>query len=224
MEFFDEKLKSLCMQWLEDQVYSIREAAATNLKRLAEEFGAEWAQSQILPMIMDKVNNSNYLYRMTVLLSLSMLAPVLGAEATCNTMLPVILNAVKDGVPNIRFNVAKMLQSFIPIVEPSVVEQTIRPCLLELNEDPDPDVRYFANQALQACDQVMVLPDTFVLDNRGLRTRSMALFCHFAVFCIFQLQLDFQEVPAMAAIHEFLLLWEYRHRFRFPHVLPLPIL
>ncbi|CAI5500728.1 unnamed protein product [Closterium sp. Naga37s-1] len=71
-------------------------------------------------------------------------------------MLPVILNAAKDRVPNIRFNVAKMLQSFIPIVEPSVVEQTIRPCLLELNEDPDPDVRYFANQALQACDQVMV--------------------------------------------------------------------
>lgn len=33
------------------QVYSIREAAATNLKRLAEEFGAEWAQTQIVPLV-----------------------------------------------------------------------------------------------------------------------------------------------------------------------------
>ena len=37
-----------------------------------------------------------------------------------------------------------------------VVEKTVRPCLGELSEDPDVDVRYYANQALQACDQMMV--------------------------------------------------------------------
>jgi len=37
-----------------------------------------------------------------------------------------------------------------------VVEKTLRQCLVELSEDPDVDVRYYANQALQACDQMMV--------------------------------------------------------------------
>jgi hypothetical protein len=33
------------------QVYSIREAAANNLKRLAEEFGPEWALQHIVPQV-----------------------------------------------------------------------------------------------------------------------------------------------------------------------------
>ncbi|KAL0684781.1 hypothetical protein Bca4012_051629 [Brassica carinata] len=35
------KLGALCMQWMQDKVYSIREAAANNPKRFAEEFGPE---------------------------------------------------------------------------------------------------------------------------------------------------------------------------------------
>lgn len=76
--FFDDKLGALCMKWLQDkvshffthmhvcvymiytiyiimhnvlQVYSIRDAAATNLKRLAEEFGPEWALQHIVPQV-----------------------------------------------------------------------------------------------------------------------------------------------------------------------------
>lgn len=33
------------------QVYSIRDAAANNLKRLAEEFGPEWAMQHIIPQV-----------------------------------------------------------------------------------------------------------------------------------------------------------------------------
>lgn len=42
------------------------------------------------------------------------------------------------------------------VLTPQVVEKTVKPCLVELSEDPDVDVRYYANQALQACDQMMV--------------------------------------------------------------------
>jgi serine/threonine-protein phosphatase 2A regulatory subunit A len=83
-----------------------------------------------------------------------------------------------------KFNVAKVLQSLIPILDQSVswslqtlvilfssalcfsltpsnaclqvVEKTVKPCLVELSEDPDVDVRYYANQALQACDQMVM--------------------------------------------------------------------
>lgn len=33
------------------QVFSIRDAAANNLKRLAEEFGPEWAMQHIVPQV-----------------------------------------------------------------------------------------------------------------------------------------------------------------------------
>jgi len=37
------------MTWLGDTVYTIREAATVNLRRLTEIFGAEWAQNTIIP-------------------------------------------------------------------------------------------------------------------------------------------------------------------------------
>ena len=49
IEFFDEKLNSLCMTWLIDHVYAIREAATNNLKKLVEKFGTEWAQKTVIP-------------------------------------------------------------------------------------------------------------------------------------------------------------------------------
>ncbi|KAA3459764.1 Armadillo-like helical [Gossypium australe] len=166
--FFDDKLGALCMQWLKDKVYSIRDAAANNVKRLAEEFGPDWAMQHIVPQVLDMINNPHYLYRMTILHAVSLLAPVMGKDITCSKLLPVVINASKDRVPNIKFNVAKVLQSLIPIVDQSVnsigynkyeqvVEKTIRPCLVELSEDPDVDVRYFATQALQSSDQQMMM-------------------------------------------------------------------
>lgn len=42
-------LSARCHAYL--QVYSIRDAAANNLKRLAEEFGSEWAMQHIVPQV-----------------------------------------------------------------------------------------------------------------------------------------------------------------------------
>ncbi|KAG5404834.1 hypothetical protein IGI04_010953 [Brassica rapa subsp. trilocularis] len=128
------------------KVYSIREAAANNLRRFAEEFGPEWAMQHLVPQVLDMVTNPHYLHRMMVLRAISLMAPVMGSEITCSKFLPVVAEASKDRVPNVKFNVAKLLQSLIPIVDQSVVEKTIRQCLVDLSEDPDVvDVRYFAN-------------------------------------------------------------------------------
>jgi serine/threonine-protein phosphatase 2A regulatory subunit A len=65
VKFFDEKLATLCMGWLGDTVFSIREAATHNLKKLTEVFGVDWASEAIIPRIMAMGTNPNYLYRMT---------------------------------------------------------------------------------------------------------------------------------------------------------------
>jgi len=65
VKFFDEKLAALCMGWLGDTVFSIREAATHNLKKLTEVFGVEWANEAIIPKVMAMGAHPNYLYRMT---------------------------------------------------------------------------------------------------------------------------------------------------------------
>jgi serine/threonine-protein phosphatase 2A regulatory subunit A len=70
-DFFDDKLLKLCISWLGDTVFSIRDAATTNLKRLVEIFGCDWAKNTVLPQVMTMAHNDNYLYRMTTLFALS---------------------------------------------------------------------------------------------------------------------------------------------------------
>ena len=49
-----EQLGRQCLQWLEDQVYSIREAATQNLQQLAQEFGSDWAKEHLVPQVLQK--------------------------------------------------------------------------------------------------------------------------------------------------------------------------
>lgn len=71
VSFFDEKLSNLCMDWLGDTVFSIREAATINLKKLTEVFGVEWANEAIIPKVMAMGDHPNYLYRMTTCFAIS---------------------------------------------------------------------------------------------------------------------------------------------------------
>ncbi len=148
VKFFDEKLSNLCMTWLADSVYSIREAATNNLKKLAEIFGSDWAKDNLLPKVIAMNNQTNYLYRMTTLFAIGVLASVMRPEIITEQMLGVALKMAQDPVPNIRFNVAKTLQIIIPRVDSKVVQEHIKPCLMELMDDADPDVKFFASQTL----------------------------------------------------------------------------
>lgn len=76
VKFFDEKLSALCMGWLGDTVFSIREAATHNLKKLTEVFGVEWASEAIIPKVMAMGNHPNYLYRMTTCFAITVCTKV----------------------------------------------------------------------------------------------------------------------------------------------------
>lgn len=150
VEFFDDKLNTLCMTWLVDQVFAIREAATQNLKQLVMKFGQDWAQSTVLPRVAALSEEGNYLHRMTCLFSISVLAEACGPRITEQLLLPTILKLSHDFVANVRFNVAKTLQKIGPILESNVVNQQVKPCLNDLYLDVDKDVKFFAKEALTA--------------------------------------------------------------------------
>ena len=59
------------MGWLGDTVFSIREAATANLKKLTEVIGVEGADKAILPKVSQMGQQPNYLYRMTTCFAIS---------------------------------------------------------------------------------------------------------------------------------------------------------
>ncbi|KAF5018367.1 hypothetical protein F66182_9654 [Fusarium sp. NRRL 66182] len=171
VQFFDEKLSNLCMGWLGDTVFSIREAATHNLKKLTEVFGVEWASEAIIPKVMAMGNHPNYLYRMTTCFAISTLASVVSMDVIAKSILPMLDKLVSDDIPNIRFNVAKTYRILINVlrrlpdegtlydlekqgseITPSprgseLIQQRVVPNLEKLQKDDDVDVRYFATTA-----------------------------------------------------------------------------
>lgn len=153
-QFFEDngKLGELCISWLGDSVFSIREAAITNLKKLTEVFGVDWAKRHIVPQVLNMYDkSSNYLLRMTALHAIGVLSQVVAVETVEDMFLPIVTErASRDPVPNVRFCSAKTLNLVIPYVRHDARESKIKPCLLSLTDanEKDMDVNYFAQQAL----------------------------------------------------------------------------
>uniref|UniRef100_A0A2D4P2D3 TOG domain-containing protein n=1 Tax=Micrurus surinamensis TaxID=129470 RepID=A0A2D4P2D3_MICSU len=129
-------------------VYAIREAATSNLKKLVEKFGKDWAHATIIPKVLAMSNDPNYLHRMTTLFCINVLSEVCGQEITTKHMLPTVLRMAGDAVANVRFNVAKSLQKIGPILDNGTLQNEVKPVLEKLTQDPDVDVKYFAQEAL----------------------------------------------------------------------------
>ncbi|CAO3653378.1 unnamed protein product [Mucor hiemalis] len=156
--FFDEKLLNLCLSWLGDAVFSIRDAATTNLKKLVEIFGLDWAKNTVLPQVMEMARNNNYLYRMTTLFALTTMATSLTPDIIKEKVLATVVELVDDPIPNVRFNVAKSLEVLAPILnaDPAtaeLVQTKVAEVLKKLSEDTDVDVRWFAEKALLSVQQ-----------------------------------------------------------------------
>jgi len=138
------------MNWLGDPVYSVREAATQNHRKLIEVFGLDWALNNIIPKVLNLHSHPNYLFRLTTLFSIQSFAPIVGAQVLQETVLPLVLGLAHDPVPNVRFNVSRTLRVIIQNIDQKVGEARIRPVLLELQRDNDSDVQFFTQQALAA--------------------------------------------------------------------------
>lgn len=86
------------LQWLVDHVYAIREAATTNLRKLVETFGVDWAKETVVPKILSLAQDQNYLRRMTTIFCVNELAPILSGENISKLILPTLIRLSNDNV------------------------------------------------------------------------------------------------------------------------------
>ena len=61
------------MTCLADHVFSIREAACTQIQKIVDIYGFEWARDVVLPKVFELAAEQNYLRRMTVLFQINFL-------------------------------------------------------------------------------------------------------------------------------------------------------
>lgn len=171
VQFFNEKLINLTLAWLGDVVFSIRKAAAQNIRHLTEIFGEDWARTNIVPRIREMQSNAAFAKRMTALFAVQVLlsasaavtthptacagssratkTPTLSHGMVLEVLLPIVLAMASDPVPNIRFTVAKTLAHLAVTPTSSakndvLVLSEISPVLAKLAADVDRDVRSFA--------------------------------------------------------------------------------
>lgn len=61
--FFNERLNPISVAWLQDSIFTIREAAIENFKELSKIFGAQWAGRFAVPRLVSLHTDLNYLHR-----------------------------------------------------------------------------------------------------------------------------------------------------------------
>jgi serine/threonine-protein phosphatase 2A regulatory subunit A len=146
-DFFTEKLSSICVGWLGDDIASIRAAAANTMAELTKLFGTDWACEYLIPSVDDIRLHPSYLRRLTAVQACSKMAMEMDPAMASIEILPIILEMATDTVPNIRFNVAKELGKLSKVFDQNIFDQQIYPILTLLMDDPDRDVQFFAKKA-----------------------------------------------------------------------------
>lgn len=145
---FTKELSGLFMIWLADSVFSVRDAAAANLRRLSEVLGPAWSELNVVPQLQALLTHKNYLYRISVMLCTSTLCEVVAAPYMEKNLVPLVIKMAEDPVPNVRFNAAKAIRAMQKApAGRSVVQATLTNCLQQLVGDKDPDVKFFAQKA-----------------------------------------------------------------------------
>jgi serine/threonine-protein phosphatase 2A regulatory subunit A len=109
--FFTDKLNPICVIWLKDSIFTIREAALNNFKQLTIIYGNQWSAKHAVPKIMIQHQDPNYLQRLTPLFFMTMIADTFPADIVKAHFLPVLKTLSRDRVANVRMNVAKSINA-----------------------------------------------------------------------------------------------------------------
>jgi len=144
-------LSSVSLNWLQDNVFAVREKAGASIAGVVAHFGDKWAGEKIYPKLKTMSEEKAYLSRLTTAQVVRHLGPVVKGEAATQMLLPICMKLVKDGVPNVRFNACRALAALVPNVDKTVLAKEVKPKLTELAGDKDADVKFYSAEALRAC-------------------------------------------------------------------------
>lgn len=149
-DVFIREILPTAIRWLCDPVFSVRSAAAVNMKNLIpilSKTDFAFFQTHLLPQLTELAGNSNFLFRISVLMVCAEVADILGVDTVVDSIVPLVLSLLNDPVANVRYRVVKTLRAVVPRVDADC-RQMIQDGLKSLSKDNDADVVFFAKEAL----------------------------------------------------------------------------
>ena len=142
-KIFMENILNICIKWLTDNVYAIRETACKLMKRLYDIFKGEDFEKKLLAKLSQMIKSESYLIRITVTI---LIKEFVNDEYNCDflekKLFPYVMRLSKDKIANIRMNCVIILKKMNKISKNRDILKDISQLLDELKRDRDIDVLY----------------------------------------------------------------------------------
>ena len=138
-----ENILNICIKWLTDSVYAIRETACKLMKRLYDIFRGEDFEKKLLAKLSQMIKSESYLIRITVtILIKEFVNDEYNSDFLEKKLFPYVMRLCKDKIANIRMNCVIILKKMNKISKNRDILKDISQLLDELKRDRDIDVLY----------------------------------------------------------------------------------
>ena len=142
-KLFLESIMPICIKWLTDPVYAIRERSCKIMKRLYDIYKGEDFEKKLLNKISSMSKNDSYLIRITaVLLIKEFLVNEYELDFMEKRLFPYISKLSNDKIPNVRQACCSIIKKLARLSKNKDVIKECKSIIDELKQDKDIEVVY----------------------------------------------------------------------------------
>ena len=142
-KLFLENILPICIKWLTDPVYAIRERTCKIIKRLYDIFKGEDFEKKILTKISSMSKSDNYLIRNTVVFLIKeFLIDEYELDFMEKKLFPYIEKLSDDKIPNVRQACSIVIKKLVRLSKNKDVVKECKSIIDELKKDKDLEVVY----------------------------------------------------------------------------------
>jgi serine/threonine-protein phosphatase 2A regulatory subunit A len=142
-KLFLDNIMPICIKWLTDPVYAIRQRACKIMKRLYDIFKGEDFEKKLLNKISSMAKSDSYLLRITVVLLIrEFLIDEYELDFMEKKLFPYISKLSDDKIPNVRQACSVVIKKLVRLSKNKDVVKECKSIIDELKKDKDLEVVY----------------------------------------------------------------------------------
>ena len=142
-KLFLESIMPICIKWLTDPVYAIRQNACKIMKKLYDIFKGEDFEKKLLNKISPMAKSESYLIRITVVMLIKeFLIDEYELDFLEKKLFPYIVKLSDDKIPNVRQACSVVIKKLVRLSKNKDVVKECKSIIEELKRDKDLEVVY----------------------------------------------------------------------------------
>ena len=142
-KLFLDSIMPICIKWLTDPVYAIRQRACKIMKRLYDIFKGEDFEKKLLNKISSMAKSDSYLLRITVVILIrEFLIDEYELDFMEKKLFPYISKLSDDKIPNVRQACSVVIKKLVRLSKNKDVVKECKSIIDELKKDKDLEVVY----------------------------------------------------------------------------------